>query len=97
MIYCPLSFKEVTNSKLLNQTPVQYRYIAHNHPTKFRQMSSELFKDRGTNGDMPCPIGKSRVFTLALESNSAECFAAKILRALSIPLQLSSCLLPLCW
>jgi hypothetical protein len=40
----------------------------------FRDISSELFKDRGVNGDVPCPVGESRVFALAKQPNDWSSF-----------------------
>lgn len=42
--------------------------------TRVREQSSELFKDRGNPGDVPCPIGESRVFALALTTNPWKTF-----------------------
>lgn len=77
MICCTLSCKEVTNSKLSTKHQLFLNMLFTTIQTKFRESSSELFKDRGASGDAPCPIGKSKVFALAPQSDPAECWISR--------------------
>jgi len=75
-----LSFKEVTNNgSSSNQAVLLAKMIFTTIQSKFREITSELFKDRGNNGDVPCPVGEARVFALAKAPEMKEVYAFSIL------------------